>query len=223
MCLAPPGMCPGHFDISPVQVSRLQGCRLLLLFDFQSQVEATLSRLREGGLQTRLVTTCKGLCLPESYLTTCREVAAILAEAYPERADAFAARLEAIERRLAALGNELQTTVADSEAASAGALASHHQAAFATWLGLETVATFVGGDTETVGHIDHCLKQAAGKDVRFVVANQQEGTALAQALAERLNARAVVFSNFPAEQADGPAFDRLLRNNVAQLLQAAVQ
>lgn len=220
MCLAPPGMCPGHFDISPAQVSQLQNCRMLLLFDFQSQLEATLSRLKERGLQTRLVTGPKGLCVPASYLATCREVAAILAEQHPDEAEALNTRLAEIEQRLDALSEELRKTVADSSVTAAPALASHHQAMFADWLGLQTVATFVGGDTETVGHIDHCLKQAAGHEVRFVIANQQEGTALAQALAERLSAKAVVFSNFPALSTDGPGFDRLLRDNVARLFEA---
>ncbi len=223
MCLAPPGMCPGHFDISPAQVRQLQGCRMLLLFDFQSQVESTLSRLKDRGLKTHLIAGPTGLCVPDSYLAACREVAAILASEYPQDADALALRLDEIEQRLGTLSGALRKTVADSGSASAGVLTSHHQREFAEWLGLKTVATFVGSDAETVGHIDHCLKQAAGQDVRFVIANRQEGTALAQALAERLKARAVVFSNFPAPVADGPGFDRLLRDNVECLLAAVAK
>ena len=52
LCLAPPGMCPGHFDISPSQVRQLCDCRVLLLFDFQKQVAETLSRMKEKGLKT---------------------------------------------------------------------------------------------------------------------------------------------------------------------------
>jgi zinc/manganese transport system substrate-binding protein len=223
MCLAPPGMCPGHFDISPAQVRQLQGCRMLLLFDFQSQVESTLSRLKDNGLKTHLIEGPTGLCVPDSYLGACREVAAILASEYPQDADALALRLEEIEQRLGTLSGELRRTVADSGSASAGVLTSHHQGKFAEWLGLEIVATFVGSDTETIASVDHCLKQAVGQDVRFVIANRQEGTALAQALAERLKARAVVFSNFHALVADGPGFDRLLRDNVECLLAAVAE
>ena len=46
LCLAPPGMCPGHFDISPSQVKQLCDCRMLLLFDFQKSVAETLSRVK---------------------------------------------------------------------------------------------------------------------------------------------------------------------------------
>lgn len=223
MSLAPPGMCPGHFDISPAQVTQLQGCRMLLLFDFQAKVESTLSRLRDKGLKTHLIEGPTGLCVPDSYLGACREVAAILASEYPQDADALALRLDEIEQRLGTLSGELRMAVADSGSASAGVLVSHHQAKFAEWLGLKVVATFVGSDTETIASIDHCLKQMAGQDVRFVIANQQEGTALAQAVAERLKARAVVFSNFPPLVTDGPGFDRLLRDNVERLLRAVAE
>jgi len=219
-CLAPPGMCPGHFDISPAQVRQLGKCRMLLLFDFQQKVEASLSRLKDNGLQTHLLTGLPGLCVPDAYLSTCREVAALLSKAYPDRAAEFQTRLGAVEQRLAALGDELRTSVESAEATGAKVLASNHQAEFARWLGLDVVATFVGSDVETISNIDHCLKQAAGQEIRFVVANQQEGTALAGALADRLGAKAVVFRNFPSQADKAMGFDRLLRDNVQGLIAA---
>ncbi len=213
MCLAPPGMCPGHFDISPAQVRQLRDCRVLLLFDFQQKVETSLTRLKDNGLKTHLVHGPEGLCVPEAYLAVCREVSGLLSRDGPER-------LAAIEARLASLSDELQASVQKSAAASARVLVSNHQAEFARWLGLEPVATFVGSDIETVSNIDHCLQQAAGQNVQYVIANQQEGTSLAEALATRLGAKAVVFSNFPQEVADGTGFDELLRANVRSLLEA---
>jgi len=220
MSLAPPGMCPGHFDISPVQVNQLRHCRALLLFDFQAPVVANLSRLKDKGLKTHLVTGPKGLCVPDAYLTVCRATAEVLSTEYPERKAQLTERVDAIQQRLAELGRTLQAQVQTAGAAEAPILVSHHQMMFAEWLGLQSVATFVGSDNETVSNIDHCLKQAAGRDVRFVIANQQEGTALAKALADRLEARAVVFSNFPSRAEEGPEFDRLLRDNVERLLAA---
>lgn len=221
LCLAPPGMCPGHFDISPAAVRQLRNCRVLLLFDFQQKVEATLARLKDKGLRTFRVTNASGLCTPETYLAACRQVAQFLSADRPEQADDLSVSLAAIERRMDRLSCELRGAVKGSGAVSAPVLVSNHQAAFAQWLGLETVATFVGGDTETIANIDHCLKKSAGTDVRFVVANQQEGTALATALAQRLGVEALVFSNFPMRTDRDHGFDGLLRDNVTVLLEAA--
>jgi ABC-type Zn uptake system ZnuABC Zn-binding protein ZnuA len=221
LCLAPAGMCPGHFDISPAQVRQLNGCKLLLRFDFQQGVEQRLERMRQGGLDIQAVQASAGLCVPDTYLAICRQVGTILSRAYPQEAAQFDVRLSAIEERMVKLAAELQGTVMEAGIAGSAALTSNHQAEFARWLGLDPLATFVGSDTETAANIDHCLKQAAGRDVRFVIANRQEGVALAQALAERCKAKAVVFGNFPQVCEQGDGFDRLLRDNVRALCEAA--
>ena len=220
LCLAPPGMCPGHFDISPLQVKQLCDCRMLLLFDFQKQIAETLSRVKKRGLKTALVEKTGGLCVPENYLAVCREVSGILSSEYPEMNARYQQKLENIENDLKHLREELLEKVRKAGISSAKVLASNHQADFVNWLGLETIATFVGSDIETVTGIDHCIRKAEGQDVRFVIANKQEGTAMAKALAERLGARAVVFSNFPELRGEANGFDALLRANVDALLQA---
>jgi zinc transport system substrate-binding protein len=216
-------MCPGHFDISPTQVRQLKSCTLLLRFDFQQGIEDRLARLREGGLDVQQVQPTGGLCTPDTYVAVCRQVCQVLSRAYPDRANEYETRLTAVESRLAALAAQLRGSVAQSGAAGAAVLCSNHQAEFAGWLGLDPVATFVGSDTETVANIDHCLRKAAGREVRFVIANRQEGTAMAQALADRCRARAVVFSNFPTAWEQGTGFDRLLLDNVRLLCEAVTR
>ncbi|MCU0916164.1 MAG: zinc ABC transporter substrate-binding protein [Planctomycetes bacterium] len=218
LCLAPAGMCPGHFDIAPAQVRQLRNGRVLLLFDFQQAVGEKLTRLRDRGLRAELVAAPAGMCVPDSYLATCRQVNRILAGVYPEQSSHFDERLGVIERRLAALATELKNAVTDANLAAAAVLTSSHQEKFAAWLGLQPVATFIGSDLETAAGVDHCLRRAQGRDIRCVIANRQEGAGLAQALAERLHARAVIFSNFPESSEAGDGFDRLLRDNVRLLL-----
>ncbi len=223
LCLAPPGMCPGHFDISPLQVKQLCRCRMLLLFDFQKQVEQTLSRMKEKGLNTSLVKETGGLCVPETYLAVCREVSDALSSEYPEMNARYQQRLGVIEKDLEHLREELLEKVRQAGISTAKVLVSNHQADFVSWLGLEPIATFVGSDVETVAGVEHCIKKAKGQDVRFVIANKQEGTALAKALAERLGARTVVFSNFPEISGRAAGFNALLRANVEELLRANVE
>jgi len=223
LCLAPPGMCPGHFDISPAQVRQLKDCKLLLRFDFQQGIEQRLERMRQGGLDIQPVQATGGLCVPDTYVAVCRRVCQALSKTYPHRAAQFEARLPAIEGRLAKLATDLRTSLAQSGVSDAAVLTSNHQAEFARWLGLDPISTFVGSDTETAASIDHSLKMAAGREVRFVIANRQEGVSLAEALADRCRTRAVVFSNFPQAGEQGTGFDRLVRDNVRLLCEAAAK
>lgn len=221
LCLTPPGMCPGHFDISPGQVQQLCSCKLLLLFDFQKKVEESLSRVKQNGLQTAIVKTPPGLCVPDAYLAICREVCDTLSQRYPEREPLLRQRVELIEERLENLSGELTAKIQQSGLKSVKVLASNRQEQFCNWLGLQTIATFVGSDVETVSNISDCLKKAEEQGVRFIVANKQQGTALAESLADRLKASAVVFSNFPPVDNRPNAFDRLVRANVQALVGAA--
>jgi hypothetical protein len=98
LCLAPPGMCPGHFDISPAQVNQLCKCRILLLFDFQKRLENSLLRIKEKGLKTASVCALPGFCLPKTYLAVCRDVCNILSAEYPDKKTQLQQRLKLIEK-----------------------------------------------------------------------------------------------------------------------------
>jgi ABC-type Zn uptake system ZnuABC Zn-binding protein ZnuA len=223
MSLAPPGMCPGHFDISPSQVNQLGGCSVLLLFDFQEKMGDALSRLEERGLKIQTVNCPEGLCLPYTYLMVARKVADLLSQDNPAKKAEYYSRLELIKERTDELSTDIHKKMEESGLIDAKVAASRHQAVFADWLGLQVVALFAGSDVETPESINQCLLEARDKGARFVIANKQEGTVLATALAERLNADMVVFSNFPAGQSDTtdvPGFDRLLHENISNLLNA---
>lgn len=220
-CLAPPGMCPGHFDISPSQVNQLSRCKILLLLDFQDKVEGSLAGLKRKGLKTILIKSQPGMCIPQVYLDTCMEICNVLSSEFPEKKDLFQQRLSLIRERMEKLSADLQAKIKDSGLSSVQVLASGHQSEFANWLGLETVAKFSGSDTETASNINECIDKAKQNDVEFIIANKQEGTYLADSLADRLNIKIVVFSNFPDYREGAGDFDELVWQNANAIIEAA--
>ena len=220
-CLAPPGMCPGHFDISPVQVNMLSQCKILLLFDFQGKVESSLAGLKNKGLKTFLIKSEPGMCIPQVYLNACTEICNVLSEQFPGKKPVFEQRINLISERMKNLSVGLRKKIEESELASVKVVASGHQAEFADWLGLDTIAKFSGSDLETASNINDCLNRAKKYDVKFIVANKQEGTYLADSLADRLNVKTVVFSNFPESSKSMTGFDELLNQNVNEIIKAA--
>jgi len=216
--LLPPGSCPGHFDVTPGMVRELRRCPALLRFDFQTGLDERLSRLVEAGLRIIAVPAGEGLCVPETYAATCRAVCAALCECAPGEADALLRRCQEIEGRMAQLAGELQARVAAAGLAGAPVVASGHQRAFCEALGLRVVATFTGGDEQSVARLAALIEQGEEAGVRLVVANLQEGPQLAEPLAQRLGARPVVFSNFPSMSAEQDTFEELLEANLCALL-----
>ena len=215
-CLAPPGMCPGHFDMSPEQIRRLLNSRLLFRFDFQEGLDDKLSRM-----QAKIVPVegRAGLCIPQTYLDTCRDMLSHLAAAFPESRAVFADEFDTLEASVLAASAEIQARIEQAGLKGQAVLVSRHQSEFARWLGLEVAAEFQGADTMTPSQIARCLEAGRQQNVRLVIANLQEGTELPRRLADQLNARLAVFSNFPdpKTEAESP-FVRMLRENAAGLI-----
>jgi len=215
-CLASPGMCPGHFDISPGQITKLCKCKALLYFDWQEAIEKSMARVKQHGVKFHSVSSLQGMCLPSSYLTTCRDTFKALLKVWPIEKDNLTKKMEVIEQRLCKLEKQVCEKMTWAKLKGEKVICSRHQELFAKWLGLDVVATFAGADTESISNIQQSLDKTEGQTIRFVIANKQEGTALAKALADRLSAKVVVFSNFPETN-----FYELISSNLNQLLETA--
>jgi ABC-type Zn uptake system ZnuABC Zn-binding protein ZnuA len=164
------------------------------------------------------------MCIPDVYLAMVRQTADLLIAEYPQRRPHFSRRLDAIADRIASLNAECRAAAESLKLSDAPVLTSRHQSVFAEWLGLNVIATFSGRDTETAANINDAIRRSDPHTLRCIIANQQEGTQLARALADWFDAPVAVFSNFPAAAADDahtPAFDDLVRDNLRRLAEAA--
>jgi ABC-type Zn uptake system ZnuABC Zn-binding protein ZnuA len=223
LSLVPPGMCPGHFDISPSQVNNLCNCKLLFVFDFQQNIENAIPRIKERGLKVCKVVPSPGMCIPDTYLLIVKQIAATLSEEYPSQKTRYELRLKEIENRLENLSQDISEQMKKLGLQNTKVIASQHQAEFAKWLGLNPVSTFAGRDTITPAQINRNLQEADLSRIKFIIANKQEGTELARTMAEHLKVKLVVFSNFPASRSSdiesGGDFDFLLLENLNNLLE----
>jgi ABC-type Zn uptake system ZnuABC Zn-binding protein ZnuA len=212
--LAGPSMCPGHFDLQPSKIVELSRCRLLVRFDFQQALDG---KIADRPVDVLSVTVLGGLCEPATYLGACRQVAERLEALGLIPKGAAERRMEEIERRIATLSKDVHQKMDAAGLRDAPVLTSGHQSAFCRWLGLRPVGVFSAGDTAGTAEIDDAVASGAVHGVKIIVANEPEGRRLADALADRFDARVVVFANFPDSEKNG-TFDTLVRKNVATLL-----
>lgn len=219
--LAEPGTCPGHFDMRPSQVTELRQCRALLRFDFQKSLDAKLAGADTNQPRVAEISIRRGMGLPESYLAACRQSADhFVALGLLTRPDADA-RLQAIAGRLDALARDATNRVAQAGLAGSPVIASGHQRDFCEWLGLQVAASFRAADTASVSEIEEAIRAGKLAQIKLVIANLPEGRRTADALGDRLQAKVVVFENFPALKDGRVSFDEMLSANVAALSQTA--
>jgi zinc transport system substrate-binding protein len=216
--LAPPGTCPGHFDIRPSQIEALRACRALFRFDFQSGLDQKLAPLADDGLLIQSIEVEHGLCTPTAYINACRQVGTALTHKQLITAREHAERVTAIQERMVNLTDRVQADIAAAGLAGLRVIASPHQRDFCELLGLEVVTTLGGSDTTSVGDINAALAESAA--VQAVIANLPEGRRLADALGQRLNVPVIVFGNFPDQARHHGQFDELVLSNATRLIQA---
>lgn len=219
--LAEPGTCPGHFDIRPSQVAELGKCRALIRFDFQKSLDTKLVNSDRSAMSVVEVILRDGMCRPSSYLAACQQVASHLVQLNLLSRTNADARIQAISSRLDALSRDATNRLAAASFAHTTVIASAHQRDFCEWLGLTVVASFRAADTASIAEIEDAIQAGKLERVKLVIANLPEGRRTADALAERLRARVVVFENFPGLRHGQFSFEAMFNANLDALLRAA--
>jgi zinc transport system substrate-binding protein len=212
-------MCPGHFDIRPSQMSDLTKCRLFVRFDFQKAFDEKLPRQDGSLLQTLSISVPGGMCMPDSYLSTCRQLADHFISTGKLNQTEAEQRLSQVAERMADLRRLATKRIETAGLHNASVLTSGHQAGFCRWLGLHVAAAFSGPDTAGIREIEQVAAAGEKDGVRMIIANEPEGRRLADALADRLQAKVVVFANFPEPEKER-AFDDMIRRNLKALTDA---
>lgn len=178
--------------------------------------------MKQQGLKICEIIPSEGLCIPDTYMSITRQVAAALSEINPDKKSLYELRLKEIQKRLDILSSNVSEKINSSHLAGCSVLTSRHQKEFVKWLGLDPVSTFPGRDTATPSQINRNLQEAQQYKVKFVIANKQEGTDMPKAIAERLKVRLVVFSNFPSgdQQNITCQYDNLITENINNLIES---
>jgi len=220
--LAEPGTCPGHFDIRPSQAEVLRQCGALLRFDFQKPLDSVLDGQGTNGPFVVETVIHGGLCEPESYLAACRQIAAQFVKHGWIDQDGANARLQAVATQMSNLQQMAEHEIAQFGLEGRPVIASVHQKDFCAWLGLDVVAVFRADDNAGISEIENAIRAGKSIGVKLVIANQPEGRREANMLASQLNAKVVVFENFPALEHGRVSFDDMIKENI-EALAAAVQ
>lgn len=221
--MAEPGACPGHFDIRPSQAEALRRCEVLLRFDFQDSLDAMLPGEGTNRVCVGEVSVHGGLCIPETYLDACQQVAdTFVRHGNLARTNADE-RLRRLTDRMRSLSAESTNQITAAGLRGIAVITSEHQRDFCEWLGLHVAATFRAADTSSIAEIDRAISEGRLAKASLVVANLPEGRRTADALAERLGAKVVVLENFPLAQSGRASFDEMVANNVTNLVKATGQ
>jgi zinc transport system substrate-binding protein len=212
--IAPAGLCPGHFDLKPSDVTAANYAELILNHGWEAWYPTLQKAIIPPGPRRVTLATKGNWMIPDIQKQAATEVAALLAELDTARTDTF---------RLAA---ERYRADVDSAAAAARALlagktlpatiAAEQQAPFLSWLGFRVVATYGRAEDFTAQELTRLARVAQDSGVSLVVDNLQSGPDTGKPLAEGLKVRHVTLTNFPLKG----SYRQALLDNAAALARA---
>lgn len=220
--LIAPGSCPGHFDMSPRQITALFSSRLVMTHGYEHFVHNLAMHSSAGGRKPELVKVpVEGNWLvPDLYILGAREVARTLRSADPSHAREYQCALVALEGEVRRLAEDLRRQLEAANARKTKVLCADQQRPVVEWMGFQVAGTYTRAEEFTPGEVHRLTRLGRAERVALVVDNLQSGPDAGMQLARDIGAAHVTFSNFPGGFERTGAWGECLSENVRRALRA---
>lgn len=219
-----PGMCPGHYDMSPSDVRALANARAFLVHNYQQSYEnvtGLIEAAQNPNLSVWVVNITGNWMTPPVQARAVEVITQALVEIDPESATYY--QQKAAERIAAILekGEEVRTRLLQEGLGEVQVICDEMQAGFVMWAGFDVVTTYGRPEDLSTQEMAQLVDVARDAGVALVIDNLQSGaTGNSEALASDIGAVQVVISNFPGGFADTETWEEALDKNVDLLLEA---
>lgn len=205
--LAPPGFCPGHFDIQPSALVAANEARLILNHGWEGWFAKLSDQVRNPGARIVTLKTAGNWMIPDVQRQAVDEILQLLIEldpddslVYQQNATRYIQEIDSVSRQIKAqfAGKNLPRV-----------LAAEHQAPFLSWLGFRVVGTYGRAEDWTARELSRLARVIVDSGVGLVADNLQSGPDAGRELARAAKIQHVTLTNFPLE---GSYFQALTEN-----------
>ena len=208
--IAPAGLCPGHFDLKPSDITAVNGAKLLLSHGWEPWYPALEKAIVPPGPHRVILRTKGNWMVPSVHAAATAELTSLLCQLDPSDS----ARYQANARRYLAQVESVSAIVKGlfPNRNLPAVIASDNQAPFLEWLGFRVVARYGRPEEFTAQELSRLAQLMVDSSVGLVVDNLQSGPDAGKPLAEAAQARHVTLTNFPLT---GSYLESLLANGRA--------
>lgn len=212
--IAPPSICPGHYDARPSDAYAIAEADLILYHGIEPWVEELRTA---SGSRAPAVRITGGWNTPDSlksmYINVSRTLDKYLGLNTSAKLDRC---LRAIDETA-----EYLRSIAELKGFSGKPVVSMmFQADFLKFLGFRIVATFPPPEKVSAKLFDSIVRNASEGKAVLVVDNLQSGTEIGSRIASQVNAVEVALSNFPGSPPELGNMTQVMRWNAERLAEA---
>lgn len=212
--IVPDGVCPGHFDLSPVEVNLIFLSDLIVYHGYESWFK----KIEELKLDIKIVDlqTDGSWMVPEVYLQGALEISNILKREFNSdtiRVGEIEKKYNRLKMRIDSLSYIIERKRKPIKGIKV--ICNEHQKDLLEFLGAEVVSVFSPGDEISLKEISEVVKIGKEESVQVVVDNLQSGQKVGRTIADELKTNYIIFSNFPGKE----GYKVTLLNNIDLLLE----
>lgn len=223
--LTPPAQHPGNFNVRPGDVETLASATLFLLHGWPGEgyADKFIASANNPNLTVVKAGVDGNWMIPSVQSAATDKVAAAFSQVDSKNASAYGKSAEQYEQRISAKETEIKNKLQKANVAQVNVIASHRQADFLIWAGLNVVANYAGPNALNPQMVKELVDKGKLAKVILVVDNLQDGKDAGRAIAEDLGAKQINLSNFPGGFENTDTWEKAIDRNVELLIQAIVK
>jgi ABC-type Zn uptake system ZnuABC Zn-binding protein ZnuA len=208
------GVCPDHWDMKPSQFVALNESTIV----FKHGMEGWLSNLTRPD---QMVVVISGPWnTPQMAVNKTQDVAKALVEADPANASRYDENAKAQEALFGELATELKGKAEEKKTDEVNVICMEWQKGFISSLGFNISRTYGSEETLSIKDVNELVQAGREQNISLVIDNLQSGTQVGAQIAQEINAKHVVLTNFPGAVPGTDSLVEMLRYNGEQLLAA---
>jgi len=224
--IIPPAQCPGHFDVKPGDIQKLADADLFLLAGWQGEM-FTQELIDSADNPDLTVVTLDIPSNPQSNWMTpsvqqeaTDKVAIALSQVDAENSGAYQASAAEYRDRIDAKAVEIKDKLSGKDISSINVICSGMQAAFLKWIGINVVVFYGRPDSLTPQVVKELVDKGREGNVTLIIDNLQSGKDAGAGIAEELDCKRIILSNFPGGFDNTGTWEKAIDRNIELILEA---
>ena len=227
--IIPPAQCPGHFDVKPGDIQKLADADLFILHGWQGEKfsqelidSANNPDLTVVSLDIQ-TTENDNWMTPPVQQAAVDKIAGALAQADTENSAAYQQSATEYRDKISAKETEIKARLVQENLSSVNVMCAEMQTGFVKWVGFNVIVAYGRPDSLTPQVIKELVDTGKAENVTLIIDNLQSGQDAGKGIAEELNCKRIILSNFPGGFENTETWEKAIDQNIELILEAITQ
>ena len=216
MLIKPEG-CPGHFDITPRDMSLLTNSRVIFSHGYEGFIA---SAAKAHKLRVTPIDVQGNWMKPEVYISALSAVTTALSKVDSAHRNKYQVRLKKLTQKYLALSKSTRAKLSSIKLSGTKVLCSAQQYEFVAWMGLSVAGTYGASDDFTPRLLHQLTRIGKAQHVKLCIDNLQSDPIAGRQVAKDIGAEQVTVSNFPGGFAGTSSWQACFNDNIRRITTA---